>query len=132
MQPPRLVGFDHLDLWVRDRAAARQFFEKGLGMEVMGVGEEHTFLLFGDVVLGLRDAQPGATSSSQVHHLALRVSQFDGLREQLLLRGLTPVREREREDSRSLYVEGPEGIEVELIHRPEPHHHECDSPRAGR
>jgi catechol-2,3-dioxygenase len=123
----RIIGFDHVDLRFRDRAAARQFFEEGLGMEVMGESDEHCFLLFGDVVLGLRDAAPGPSGLEAVHHIALRVSRFEGLREWLVAHGLSPARERSRDDSNSLFLAGPEGLEVELIHRPEPHRHECES-----
>ncbi|MCI4342289.1 MAG: VOC family protein, partial [Thermoplasmata archaeon] len=121
---PLLVGYDHLDLFVRDRPAARQFFEKGLGMDLLGDGPEHTFLLFGDVVLGLHDQEGTGVGLGGIDHLALRVRQFDGLRERLVERGLVPTEEREREDSHSLFLAGPEGLQVELVYRPEPHRHD--------
>ena len=33
--------------------------------------------------------------------------------------------EKEREDSRSLYLRGPDGIRLELVWRPDPHSHNC-------
>ena len=56
-----LLGFDHVDVRVRDRAKAQRFFVEQLGMDVIGEGSDHTYLLFGDQVLGLRDAKDGET-----------------------------------------------------------------------
>jgi catechol-2,3-dioxygenase len=127
-----LEGFDHLDLKVRDRRAAQQFFEAGLGMEVIGDSADHTFLLFGDVVLGLHDAGSIAPGLSDIDHLALRVREFDGLRGWLQARGITPKGEKRREGSHSLFLDGPEGLQVELVHRAEPHRHHCRSAPAHR
>ncbi len=55
-----LLGFDHVDLRVKNRAKMRRFFVDQLGMDVIGEGDDHTFLLFGDQVLGLHDAAPNA------------------------------------------------------------------------
>lgn len=125
---PPISGFDHIDLRFHDRAAAREFFERGLGMELMGDAPDHTFLLFGNVVLGLHDAKDGSTGPAGIDHLALRVDRFDGLREWLNARGVHPVREKQRPESRSLFLAGPEGLEVELIHRLDPTQHGCRSP----
>lgn len=122
-----ISGYDHVDLRFRNRAAAREFFERGLGLELMGDAPDHTFLLFGDVVLGLHDTVDDASGHGTIDHLALRVDRFDGLREWLHLRGITPVREKRRTDSQSLFLEGPEGLQVELIHRLDPSQHGCES-----
>jgi catechol-2,3-dioxygenase len=122
-----LAGFDHLDVKVRDRKAAQKFFEEGLGMDVIGDSPDHTFLLFGDVVLGLHDATAEPAGLGAIDHVALRVRQFEGLREWLKSRGITPTGEKTRDDSQSLFLNGPEGLQVELIHRPEPHQHSCSS-----
>ena len=74
-----LVGFDHVDLNVKDRDRARRFFVEQLGLDVLGEGPDHTFLLMGDQVLGLHDAKDGAGPVG-VNHLALRVSEWTGLR----------------------------------------------------
>ncbi len=119
-----LVGFDHVDLFVKDRPRAQRFFVEQLGMEVIGEGPDHAFLLFGDQVLGLHDAKEGA-SLGGVDHLALRVAEWTGLRNRIGRARVTITGEKEREDSRSLFLRGPEGLKIELVWRPDPHVHSC-------
>ncbi len=122
-----LVGFDHIDLYVKDRPRAQRFFVEQLGMEVIGEGTDHAYLLFGDQVLGLRDVKDGA-SVGGIDHLALRVSEWTGLKNRISRARVTITGEKEREDSRSLYLRGPEGLRIELVWRPEPHVHICAHP----
>ena len=122
-----LEGFDHVDLNVKDRARARRFFVEQLGMDVIGEGPDHTYLLTGDQVLGLRDAKDGAGPAG-VHHLALRVNEWTGLRSRVGRARVTITGEKERDDSRSLYLRGPEGLSIELVWRPDPHTHVCSHP----
>ena len=80
--PPRdfgIVGFDHVDVRVANRAKLVRFFTEQLGMDVIGEGDDHTYLLFGDQVLGLRDAKEGEKPSG-LDHIALRVSEWTGLK----------------------------------------------------
>jgi catechol 2,3-dioxygenase-like lactoylglutathione lyase family enzyme len=122
-----IVGFDHVELYIKDRAKAQRFFVEQLGMEVIGEGVDHTNLLFGDQVLGLRDVKEnGATGG--VDHLALRVSEWTGLRNRISRARVTITGEKERNDSRSLFLRGPEGLRIELVWRPDPHVHVCDHP----
>ncbi len=128
--PPRdfgLVGFDHVDVRVRDREKARRFFVEQLGMDVIGEGTDHTFLLFGDQVLGLRDAKEGEVPNG-VDHFAIRVSEWTGLRNRVARARVVITGEKERNESRSLFLRGPEGIRLELIWRPDPHTHTCEHP----
>jgi|GEM_PF-658482 len=119
-----LVGFDHVDLRVRDRTKAKRFFVEQLGMDEIGEGPDSTFLLFGDQVLGLRDAKEGETLGG-VDHIALRVSEWTGLRSRVGRARVVITGEKEREDSRSLFLRGPEGMRIELVWRPDPHSHAC-------
>ena len=41
---------------------------------------------------------------------------------------MTITGEKEREDSRSLDLRGPEGLSIELVWRPDPHTHICAHP----
>lgn len=128
--PPRdfgLVGFDHVDLRVRDRDKARRFFVEQLGMDVIGEGPDHTFLLFGDQVLGLHDAKEGEAPRG-VDHIAIRVSEWTGLRNRVARSRVTITGEKERNESRSLFLRGPEGLRLELVWRPDPHAHSCEHP----
>ena len=122
-----LVGFDHVDLNIKDRSRARRFFVEQLGMEVIGEGADHTYLLAGDQVLGLHDAKDGGGPVG-VNHLALRVSEWTGLRSRVSRARVTITGEKERDDSRSLYLRGPEGLAIELVWRPDPHNHVCSHP----
>jgi catechol 2,3-dioxygenase-like lactoylglutathione lyase family enzyme len=124
-----LLGFDHVDIRVRDRAKAKRFFVEQLGMDVIGEGPDHTLLLFGDQVLGLRDAKEGETLGG-VDHLALRVSEWTGLRSRVGRARVVITGEKEREDSRSLFLRGPEGMRIELVWRPDPHSHACSHAQA--
>ncbi|MGA9839014.1 MAG: VOC family protein [Thermoplasmata archaeon] len=129
--PPRdfgMVGFDHVSVKVRDRDRARRFFVEQLGMDVIGEGVDHTFLLFGDQVLGLQDAKEGETPSG-VDHIAIRVSEWTGLRNRVARARVVITGEKERNDSRSLFLRGPEGLRLELVWRPDPHSHLCEHPR---
>ena len=121
-----LLGFDHIDVRVKDRARARRFFVEQLGMDVIGDGPDHTFLLFGDQVLGLRDAADGPGPIG-IDHIALRVSEWTGLRSRVGRARVTITGEKERENSRSLYLRGPEGLRIELVWRPDPNVHTCTS-----
>lgn len=117
-----LTGFDHIDLVVPDREKARHFFADQLGLDVIGEGPDHTFLLFGDQVLGLHDGETGQRTEG-VHHLALRVAEWTGLRNRVKRARIVVVKEKERDDSRSLFLKGPDGLRVELVYRPDPHVH---------
>jgi catechol-2,3-dioxygenase len=123
-----LIGFDHVDLKVKDRAKARRFFVEQMGMDVIGENPEHTFLLFGDQVLGLHDTKDGEAGPTGIDHLALRVSEWTGLRSRVTRARVVITGEKERETSRSLFLRGPEGIKIELVWRPDPHAHSCSSP----
>lgn len=119
-----LLGFDHIDVRVRDRGKAKRFFVEQLGMDVIGEGDDHTFLLFGDQVLGLRDAKEDETLGG-IDHIALRVAEWTGLRSRVGRARVVITGEKEREDSRSLFLRGPEGLRIELVWRPDPHSHSC-------
>jgi catechol 2,3-dioxygenase-like lactoylglutathione lyase family enzyme len=122
-----MVGFDHVDVKVRDRAKARRFFVEQLGMDVIGDAPDHTYLLFGDQVLGLHDAKEGETPTG-VDHIAIRVAEWTGLRNRVARARVVITGEKERAGSRSLYLRGPEGLRLELVWRPDPHSHTCEHP----
>ncbi len=122
-----LVGFDHVDLSVKDRERARRFFVEQLGLDVIGEGPDHTYLLLGDQVLGLHDAKDGSGPAG-IDHIALRVNEWTGLRSRVGRARVTITGEKERQDSRSLFLRGPEGLSIELVFRPDPNLHVCAHP----
>jgi catechol 2,3-dioxygenase-like lactoylglutathione lyase family enzyme len=121
-----IVGFDHVDIRVRNREKARRFFVEQLGLDPLGDGPHHTFLLLGDQVLGLHDAEPDDPVGG-VDHLALRVTEWTGLRNRVRRARIVVTREKERDSSRSLFLRGPEGLTIELVYRPDPEQHACAS-----
>ncbi len=121
-----LLGFDHVDLKVRNREKTRRFFVEQLGMDPIGEGEHHSYLLLGDQVLGLHDAAPNATTGG-VDHVALRVAEWTGLRNRVRRARIVVTHEKERDDSRSLFLRGPDGLSVELVWRPDPRQHSCNN-----
>jgi catechol 2,3-dioxygenase-like lactoylglutathione lyase family enzyme len=128
--PPRdfgIVGFDHVDLRIANRAKLARFFAEQLGMDVIGEGPDHTFLLFGDQVLGLRDPKEGEKPSG-LDHIALRVSEWTGLKSRVTRARVVITGEKERDNSRSLFLRGPDGIKIELVWRPDPSLHGCEHP----
>jgi catechol 2,3-dioxygenase-like lactoylglutathione lyase family enzyme len=122
---------DHVDIRVRNLERARRFFVDQMGMDVIGEGEDHLFLLIGDQVLGLRRLAGGRQGPTGVDHIALRVGEWVGLRNRVRRARLEVTGEKERDDSRSLFLKGPEGLRIELVWRPNPHNHPaCPSPEA--
>ncbi|MCI4369377.1 MAG: VOC family protein [Thermoplasmata archaeon] len=117
-----VLGFDHVDIRVKDRAKAVRFFVDQLGLDVLGEGTDHTFLMFGDQVLGLREGNE-PTGPRGVDHIALRVEEWTGLRNRVKRARIEVTGEKERVDSRSLFLKGPEGLQVELVYRPDPQRH---------
>lgn len=128
--PPRdfgIVGFDHVDLRVVNRPKLARFLAEQIGMDIIGEGPDHTFLLFGDHVLGLRDPKDGEKPSG-LDHIALRVSEWTGLKSRVTRARVVITGEKERDDSRSLFLRGPDGIKIELVWRPDPSRHICAHP----
>lgn len=111
-----------MDLRVTNRAKLSRFLIEQMGMDPIGEGADHVYLMFGDQVLGLHDAKDGEKPTG-IDHIALRVSEWTGLRSRVARARVVIIGEKEREDSRSLYLRGPDGIRIELVWRPDPHVH---------
>ncbi len=74
-------GFDHLAIAVADRAAARDFFQQGLGMTIVRDDPHQTVVTTGHTALFLFDARPGIPLSdpnpSRWHHLGFVVDDLE-------------------------------------------------------
>ena len=120
-------GLAEIVLWVHDMAKARQFYEGVLGLEVMSDRQNPVFLRAGDPAVGVPQMvvlvqlpeDAGAFQRPRtLHHLALEVApeDFDAEKARLeslgfqLRSGQHPV-----VPSRTMYLDDPEGNEVELI-----------------
>lgn len=75
------VGFDHLALSVQDRQRAREFFHRGLRMQIMRDDEHLTVLAAGNTALFLFEAEPGKPLSdgipSRIHHIGFVVDDLE-------------------------------------------------------
>lgn len=74
-------GFDHLAIAVADRAAARDFFVQGLGMQIVRDDPHQTVVTTGHTALFMFDAKPGIPMSdpdpSRWHHLGFVVDDLE-------------------------------------------------------
>jgi catechol 2,3-dioxygenase-like lactoylglutathione lyase family enzyme len=121
-RPPAL-GLRHAALRVRDLAAAEDFFVRLLGYAVEWRPDpENVYLTRGDDDVALHRAAD-ATGPGLLDHLGLfvaRAEDVDAWERWLDAAGATiSARPRtHRDGARSLYVAGPEGISVQIIHHP--------------
>ena len=114
-----LTGLDHVEIYVRDRPKAVNFFARQLGLDILSEHATHTELLCGDQVLRLRDS-PKGNRNDGIGLLSFRVSEWTGLRNRLKRARLRITEESERSDGRSIRVKAPERLRVELFYRTGP------------
>jgi catechol-2,3-dioxygenase len=131
MVMPNIRGIAEIVLNVHDLAAARAFYAELLGLEVISppdfkgplfleAGSGHAGVPQMIVLVPMPDGSPRFESPRPLHHLALEVDpeEFDAWEATFRSRGLTlrtgkhPVI-----PSRTMYVDDPEGNEVEIICR---------------
>lgn len=123
-----IIGIAEIVLWTADQARALAFYRDLLGLEVISPPElRNVFLKAGEgnygipqmlVLVPRGEAQAGERPGGQLHHLAFEVSpdQFDAQSAVLEAAGYRP---RDGKHpvfaSRTIYVDDPDGNEVELI-----------------
>ena len=125
----RVEGLAEVVLNVRDMGRALAFYRDLLGLDLLSPPEQRNpvFLRAGAATAELpalvvlvqlpADAPPFAAPRT-LHHLALAVpaAAFDAAREALIARGLAPRSgQHPILPSRTMYVDDPDGNEVELI-----------------
>ena len=126
----RVVGISEIVLWTNDKERSLQFYRDLLGLEVISPPTlPNVFLKAGEgnagipqmIVLVPKSEEIKAKPSGwQLNHLALELpeDQFDAQREAFLAAGYAP---RDGKHpvlaSRTMYVDDPDGNEVELICR---------------
>ena len=123
-RPPSL-GLRHAALRVRDLAAAEDFFVRVLGYEVgWRPDPDNVYLRRAGDDVALHRADPGTENGpGMLDHLGLFVERaedvdawerhLDAAGARLLARPRT-----HRDGARSLYVAGPEGLVVQVLHHP--------------
>ncbi|MEO7913503.1 MAG: VOC family protein [Roseiflexaceae bacterium] len=125
-----VVGMAEIVLWTVDQPRALAFYRDLLGLEVISrAGMANVFLKVGEgntgipqmIVLVPKPAEIASQPSGyQLHHLALELpdSEFDQQHDALIAAGYAP---RDGKHpvlaSRTMYVDDPDGNEVEFICR---------------
>ena len=123
-----VVGISEIVLWTGDKEKALQFYRDLLGLEVISRPEmPNTFLKVGEghagipqmIVLVPKSAEVKTRPSGyQLHHLALELPEeaFDAQQQALAAAGYTPRGGKHPVlSSRTMYVDDPDGNEVEFI-----------------
>ena len=125
-----VVGISEIVLWVADKEASLRFYRDLLGLEVISPPElRNTFLRVGEgnagipqmiVLVPKTEEVLGQPSGNQLHHLALELPEdkFDLQHEALVQAGYEPRTGKHPVlPSRTMYVDDPDGNEVEFICR---------------
>jgi len=125
-----IVGIAEIVLWTIDQPRALAFYRDLLGLEVLSrAGMANVFLKVGEghsgipqmIVLVPKPAEiAGQPSGYQLHHLALELpdAEFDQQHAALVVAGYAPRAGKHPVlASRTMYVDDPDGNEVEFICR---------------
>jgi catechol-2,3-dioxygenase len=126
----RVVGIAEIVLWTKDKAEAVRFYHDLLGLAIISpptlpnvflqVGEGHAGIPQMIVLVPKSEAVKAQPSGYQLHHLALEVPEeaFDAQHAVLVEAGYTPrPGVHPVLASRTMYVDDPDGNEVEFICR---------------
>jgi catechol-2,3-dioxygenase len=125
-----VVGIAEIVLWTADQPRALQFYRDLLGLEVISpAGLPNVFLKVGEgnagipqmIVLVPKPEEIKARPSGyQLHHLALELpdDRFEAMHDALVVAGYAPRGGKHPVlASRTMYVDDPDGNEVEFICR---------------
>jgi catechol-2,3-dioxygenase len=126
----RVVGISEIVLWARDKEQAVAFYRDLIGLEVISpptlpnvflkVGEGHAGIPQMIVLVPKTEAVKAQPSGYQLHHLALELPEeaFDAQHAALVAAGYQPrPGVHPVLASRTMYVDDPDGNEVEFICR---------------
>ena len=121
--PPPALGLRHVALRVGDLAAAERFFVDLLGYRVEWRPDPGNVYLVRDhdnVALHRAEASTGPGLLDHVGILVARAEDVDAWAAHLEARGaaLLARPRTHRDGARSLYLAGPEGLVVQILHHP--------------
>jgi catechol-2,3-dioxygenase len=128
----KVVGISEIVLWTRDKERAVAFYRDLLGLEVISPPTlPNVFLKAGEgnagipqmiVLVPKSEEVLSKPSGYQLHHMAFEVPEedFDAQHEALVASGYTPRAGKHPVlASRTMYVDDPDGNEVEFISKAE-------------
>ena len=123
-----VVGLAEIVLWTADKAQAVRFYHELLGLPILSpatlpnvflkAGEGHAGIPQMIVLVPKSDAIKAQPRGYQLHHLAFEVpeAQFDAQHQSFIDAGLQPRSGKHPVlASRTMYVDDPDGNEVEFI-----------------
>lgn len=126
-----IVGLAEIVLWTADKERAVHFYRDLLGLEVISpphlpnvflkAGEGHAGIPQMIVLVPKSEEVKGKPSGYQLHHLAfeLPTDQFDAQHDALVAAGYEPRGGQHPVlASRTMYIDDPDGNEVEFICQP--------------
>lgn len=126
----RVTGLAEIVLWTADKEKALNFYRDLLGLEVISPPElRNAFLKAGEgsegipqmiVLVPMPDEIASSPRGGQLHHIAFELppEAFDAQRDALVEAGFEPRGGVHPVlDSRTMYVDDPDGNEVEFICR---------------
>ena len=126
----KVVGISEIVLWVADKERALRFYRDLLGLEVISPSTlPNVFLKAGEgnagipqmiVLVPKTEEVKAKPSGYQLHHMALEVpeEEFDAQHAALVTAGYSPRSGKHPVlASRTMYVDDPDGNEVEFICR---------------
>ncbi len=118
-KPPKIFGFAHLLLQVRDLEASRHFYESLLGFTgrvAKPLADGRPFVPFRQ---GIALTTGGPGGAPQIDHMAFRVSGVDALAARLKAAGVTFFQDlHDGIYGRTIYVADPDGNKIELYEEP--------------
>jgi catechol-2,3-dioxygenase len=125
-----VVGISEIVLWTKDKEQSLHFYRDLLGLEVISpptlpnvflkAGEGNTGIPQMIVLVPKTDAVKAQPSGYQLHHMAFELPEqsFDAQHEALVAAGYQPRGGKHPVlASRTMYVDDPDGNEVEFICR---------------
>ncbi len=129
MEYPALLGIRHVALVVADLAAAERFWTVIMGYAVEWRPDADNVYLHGpsgahdNLALHRGPARRPVDGSGQLDHIGIAVASpgdVDAWAAHLRAHGVTLKTEPKthRDGSRSIYVEGPEELVIQIIHHP--------------
>lgn len=123
-----IVGIAEIVLWTADKQRSLQFYRDLLGLEVLSpptlpnvflkVGDGHAGIPQMIVLVPKSETVKAKPSGYQLHHMAFELSaeEFDAQYAALVAAGFTPRDGKHPVlPSRTMYVDDPDGNEVEFI-----------------
>jgi catechol 2,3-dioxygenase-like lactoylglutathione lyase family enzyme len=116
-----VTGVDHINMNVKDLEASKKFYKDAFGFELKEEGFRNggnwaIIGLPGRIYLALYEVGEAklVEQDLQINHFGLHVEDFDALEEHLAGKGVTIDHKWDYGASRSIYINDPNGYEIEL------------------